>query len=85
MPVMAARNSCRVCIRGLMTSDALQPWNAFPIWPTHDIKEMSMAIVTLLRVTPGCVAVDTTRVGHYAIDLAPGGKAFGSELARFPG
>jgi hypothetical protein len=45
---------------------------------------MSMAIVTLLRVTPGCVAVDTARVGHYAIDLLPGCKAFGAELARFP-
>ena len=82
---MAAGNSRRVCIRSLMAGDALQPRNAFPRRPTHDVEEMSMAIVTLLRVTPGCVAVDTARVGHYAIDLAPGGKASGAELARFHG
>ncbi|HWX56824.1 MAG TPA: hypothetical protein VN176_19745 [Verrucomicrobiae bacterium] len=82
---MAAGNSCRVCIRALMAGDALQPRNAVPSRPTHDIEEMPVAIVTLLRVTPGCVAVDTARVGHYAIDLLPGGKAFGTALARFPG
>ena len=36
---------------------------------------MSMAVVALLRVVPGCVAIDTARMSQYAIDLLPSGKA----------
>ena len=82
---MRAGNSRGICIRTLMAGGALQRRNAFARRPTHHVEEMSMTIITLLRVTPGCVAVDTARVGHYGINLAPGGKACGAELARFAG
>jgi hypothetical protein len=75
---MPAGNSRRVCIRILMACAALQRRNALTRRPTHHVEEVSMTVVTLLGIIPGCVAVDTARMSQNAIDLFPGGKAFGS-------
>ena len=82
---MAAGNSCRVCIRSLMAGTALQRWNAFALRPTHHVEEMAMAVVPLLRIIPGCVAVYTARMSQYGINLLPGVQGFGPGWTRFPG
>jgi len=68
-----------------MAGTALQGWNAFARRPTHHVEEMAMAVVPLLRIIPGCVAVDTARMSQYGINLLPGVQAFGSGWARFTG
>jgi hypothetical protein len=65
-----------------MTGDALQGRNAIARRPTYYVEKMTMAVVTLLRVIPGGVAVDTARMSQYGINLLPSGHAFGAGYAR---
>lgn len=71
MPIMAAGYSGAVCVGFLVTRNALQRWNAMAAWPAHHIREMAVAIVSLLGIVRRGVAVDAARMRHNGIDMPP--------------
>src|SRR6185369_1690416 len=69
VPVAAAGNPRAVRVCFLVTADAIQTRHAGAVRTTHDIRDVTVAIVTLLRVVGGGVTVDATRRGQDGVDL----------------
>src|SRR5690242_2886127 len=58
VPAFCAWHTRAIRVGRLMTRRALQRRNAFALRPAHDIELMAMAIIALLRMITGSVAVD---------------------------
>jgi hypothetical protein len=61
MPVMTTRNAGAICVRFLMTAAAIQTWNAFAFRTAHDIRDVTVPVITLLWIVCGSVTVDAAR------------------------
>src|ERR1700693_2812518 len=72
---MSAGHSGAVCVVLLMTSNALQRWNALAVRAAHNIGEVPVPVVALLRIVRRRVAVDAARMREHRIDLLPCGQA----------
>src|SRR5260370_35267668 len=68
---MPARDAGAVGVGLLVTGHALQRRNTLALGPAHDIGEMAMSIVALLRMVRGGGAVDATGGGQHGVDLLP--------------
>ena len=62
MPVVTAGNAGAVCICFLMAAGAFQTGHACASHSTHDVGEVTLSIIALLRVVRSSVAVNATRV-----------------------
>src|SRR5689334_10478632 len=71
VPVMTAGNAGAVGICFLMTARAIQSRHAFAFWSTHDIRDVTVPVVSLLRIVRGRVTVDTARAREHRIYLFP--------------
>jgi hypothetical protein len=60
---MTTRNAGAIGVRLLMTAGAIQTWNAFTFRTTHDIRDVTVSVVTLLWIVCGSVTVDAARRG----------------------
>jgi hypothetical protein len=65
VPAVRAGDAGSVCVFLLMAAGAIQSRDAFPFRASYDVGKVAMAIVSLLRVVGGCVAVDAARVGQH--------------------
>ena len=65
-------NSGAVGVLFLMTTDAVQSGHAFAFRTAHDVGEMPVTIVALLRIVGGSVTVDAAWRDQHGIDLVPG-------------
>jgi hypothetical protein len=65
-----------------MTGSTVQARHALATWPAHDVEQMTVPVVALLRIVRGRVAIDTARGGQHGIDLLPGGE---TRLTSSPG
>src|SRR5260370_14488837 len=89
---MPARDAGAVGVGLLVTGHALQRRNTLALGPAHDIGEMAMSIVALLRMVRGGPAVDSTGSRHHGEDLLPptanplrlGGARFPTHLISLP-
>jgi hypothetical protein len=61
MPVVTAGNAGAVGVRLLMTAGAIQTGYAFAFRPAHDVRDVTMTVITLLWVIRGGVTVDAAR------------------------
>src|SRR5260370_668393 len=68
---MPARDAGAVGVGLLVTGHALQRRNTLALGPAHDIGEMAMSIVALLRMVRGGVAVDATGSGPHGVEPRP--------------
>src|ERR1043166_2125459 len=75
VPVVTARNSGAVRVGFLMTAGAIQTGHAFAFRTTHDIRDVTMSVVSLLWVVRSRVTVDAARMSQDGIDLLPPGEA----------
>src|SRR5260370_18674853 len=83
---MPARDAGAVGVGLLVTGHALQRRNTLALGPAHDIGEMVMPIVALLRMVRGGVAVDAAGEGQHGVDLPPRPETLpGSRGGRFAG
>src|SRR5260370_14537599 len=71
MPVATAGHSSALRICRLVAANTVQSRNAFAFWSANDIGEMTMAIITLLRIIRGCMTIYATRRSQYRVDLLP--------------
>src|SRR5215472_1843992 len=82
MPVVTTRHPRAVGILLLMTAPAIEPRDPKTSRPANDVREMTVTIVTLLRVVCGSVTVDAARTGEHRIDLVPGGQSVSATGGR---
>src|ERR1700749_3829994 len=73
MPVVPAGDARAVRVALLMTGHAVERGNAVAFAAAHDVREVAVAVVALLRVVRRRVAVDAARVREHRIDLPPRG------------
>jgi len=72
---MSAGHSGAVRIGALMASNALQRRNALAVGAAHNVGEVPVPVVALLRIVRRRVAVDAARMREHRIDLLPCGQA----------
>src|SRR5207249_7058059 len=77
MPVRSSGDSGAVGVCLLMATHAIQAWHAFPCKTADDVCEVTMAIISLLRVICSSVTVNTARMSQDRIDLLPGRQSVG--------
>ena len=65
VPVVTAGHTRAVGIRLLMTTRAIQTGNTFAARSTNNIRDVSVAIVALLRIICRGVTVNTARMGQH--------------------
>ena len=66
VPVVTTGNTGAVGVGLLMAAGAIQTGNAFAFrTTTHDISDVTPAIIALLWIVGGGVTVDATRVGQH--------------------
>src|SRR6266446_10696547 len=85
VPAMPARYAGAFGVGLLVTGHALQRRNTLALGPAHDVGEVAMPIVALLRVVRGSVAVDAAGRRQHGVDLLPRGetlRGFGGRFAR---
>ena len=78
LPAGSARHAGAVGIYSLMTRRAGERRNAAALRSAYDVEQVGMAIIALLGVARGGMAIDATGVREHRIHLLPGGKAFGA-------
>src|SRR5258707_12041250 len=71
MPVATAGHSSALGICRLVTANTVQSRHAFPFWSANDIGEMTMAIITLLRIIRRCETIYATGRSQNRVNLLP--------------
>ena len=61
-----------------MTGRACECGNAVALLSAYDIEQVRMAVIALLGMARGRVAIDTAWVREHRVHLLPGGEAFGA-------
>ena len=78
MPVVSAGYARAVGVGLLVAARTVQSGNAFALWASNYVGEVTLTAIPLLWVIGGCVTVDAARMGQNRIDLFPGGEAGGN-------
>ncbi len=81
VPIVPAGNSGTVGIGVLMTTRTIESRHTFAFWTPNDVCEVTVAIISLLRIGGGGVTIDAARMSQHRINLLPCGQpvaAFGS-------
>src|SRR5260370_39376194 len=78
MPVVCAGNASAVRVRRLMTGRTVQRDDTLVLRTADHVCDVTMSIVTLLRIVRCRVAIEASRRHHDRIDLLPGSEAAGS-------
>jgi hypothetical protein len=61
-----------------MTRRARHGRNAVPLLSAYHIEQVGMAVIALLRIAGGRVAIDAAGMREHRIHLLPGAEAFGA-------
>src|SRR5689334_43112 len=83
MPVATAGHSCALGICRLVTANTVQSRNAFAFRSANDIGEMTMAIITLLRIIRRCMTIYAARRSQDRVNLLPRRQAIGPGFSPF--
>src|SRR6266404_4115098 len=81
MPVVAAGHSSALGICRLVAANTVQSRHAFAFWSANDIGEMTMAIITLLRIISRCMTIYAAGRSEDRINLLPCRQSIGRGLA----
>src|SRR5258706_11523787 len=81
MPVVSTGYAGAVGVCRLVAANTVQSRNALAFWSANDIGEMTMAIITLLRIIRGCMTIYATRRSQYRVDLLPCRQFIGPSLS----
>src|SRR6266850_7761339 len=81
MPVATAGHSSALGICRLVTANTVQSRNAVAFWSANDIGEMTMAIITLLRIIRRCMTIYAARRSQDRVDLLPCRQAVGPSFS----
>jgi hypothetical protein len=65
VPVVTSGHAGAVGVCFLVTARAIQPRHTFAFRPTHDVRNVTVPIVSLLWVVSGRVTVDAARRNQY--------------------
>src|SRR5258706_9359224 len=77
MPVVSTGYAGAVGVCRLVTANTVQSRHAFAFWSANDIGEMTMAIITLLRIIRRCMTIYTTGRSQDRVNLLPRRQAVG--------
>src|SRR5258707_13148554 len=80
MPVATAGHSSALGICRLVTANTVQSRNAVAFWSANDIGEMTMAIITLLRIIRRCMTIYAARRSQDRVNLLPCRQSIGLGL-----
>src|ERR1700704_5637851 len=80
MPVATAGHSSALGICRLVTANTVQSRHAFAFWSTNDIGEMTMTIITLLRIISRCMTIYAARRSQDRVNLLPCRQSIGLGL-----
>jgi len=78
LPAGSARHAGAVGIRSLMARRAGERGNAAASRSAYDVEQVGMAIIALLGVARGSMAIDAARMREHRVHLLPGGETFGA-------
>ena len=78
MPVVRAGDAGAIRVRRLMTGRTIQRHDTLVLRAADHVRDVTMPIVTLLRIVRCRVAIEATRRHHDRIDPLPGGETIGS-------
>src|SRR6266478_4596365 len=81
MPVVTAGHSSALGICRLVAANTVQSRHAFAFWSANDIGEMTMAIITLLRIIRGCMTIYAARGSQDRVNLLPRRQAVGPSFS----
>src|SRR5713226_9355130 len=81
MPVATAGHSRALGICRLVTANTVQSRHALAFWSTNDIGEMTMAIITLLRIIRRCMTIYAARRSQDRVNLLPRRQAVGPSFS----
>src|SRR5258706_15668050 len=81
MPVATAGHSSALCICRLVAANTVERRHTFSFWTANDIGEMTMAIITLLRIIRGCMTIYAARRSQDRVNLLPRRQAVGPGLS----
>jgi hypothetical protein len=83
VPVVTAGYTRAVGVRLLMTTGAIQTRHAFAFWSTHDVRDVTVSIVALLRIVGGGVTVNAARRRQDGVHLVPRGETLRRAVAVY--
>src|SRR6266852_7112999 len=77
MPVAPTGYAGAVGVCRLVSANTVERRHAFAFWTANDIGEMTMAIITLLRIIRRCMTIYAARRSQDRVNLLPRRQAVG--------